>query len=283
VSDKGELLRRCNRFDLAVPAQSVLESPDALAGLEGRLTFPLVVKPTRSVVFERGVGIKTGVSYAANATELRRRLSTLPAAAYPLLLQERIIGPATGVFLLVWNGELVAVFAHRRLREKPPAGGVSVYSESAPADPALVERGLGLLRDVGWQGVAMLEFKTDRRSGRPYLMEINGRLWGSLQLAIDAGVDFPALLVGCALGQRPARPSYRCGVRNRWWWGDVDHVVARLRHSASDLGLPEDAPSRWKVVCDFLHLWRPGDRNEVLRLDDPRPFLRETIDWLSHA
>jgi predicted ATP-grasp superfamily ATP-dependent carboligase len=160
---------------------------------------------------------------------------------------------------------------------------VSVYSESVPLDPQLVDRGLRLLRDLGWQGVAMLEFKTDSRTGRPYLMEINGRLWGSLQLAVDAGVDFPALLVSCALGERPARPSYRVGVRNRWWWGDVDHVLARLRSNPAELGLPPGAPSRWRVVRDFLRVWRPGDRNEVFRASDPWPFVRETVDWLRRA
>jgi predicted ATP-grasp superfamily ATP-dependent carboligase len=204
----------------------------------------------------------------------------LPEAAYPILLQRRIVGPGSGIFLLVWDGKLVASFAHRRLREKPPAGGVSVYSESVPADPMLVEQGFRLLCHFGWQGVAMLEFKTDRSTGRRYLMEVNGRLWGSLQLAVDAGVDFPALLVGCALGDTPVSPGYRVGMRNRWWWGDVDHLLTRLRRSAADLGLPPGAPSRGQVLLDFLRVWRPGDRNEILRLTDPMPFVRETLGWL---
>jgi predicted ATP-grasp superfamily ATP-dependent carboligase len=254
-----------------------------LAGIERQLTFPVVVKPTRSVVATRDGAIKAGVTYSADVFQLRRCLGALPADVYPVLLQERIVGPGSGIFVLVWGGELIAAFAHRRLREKPPSGGVSVYSESTPADPQLVERGLSLLKDFGWQGVAMLEFKTDDRTGRPYLMEVNGRLWGSLQLAIDAGVDFPALLVACALGERPARPDYRVGVRNRWWWGDVDHVLARLRNDPVTLGLPPGAPSRWQVVRDFLRMRRRGDRNEVLRLSDPWPFVRETVDWLRRA
>jgi biotin carboxylase len=283
VSDKRELLRRCARFELLAPRQFVLEAPADLAGLEGLLTFPVVAKPTRSVVPTLTGSIKTGVSYARDGAELRRCLGQLPSAVYPILLQERILGPGSGIFLLVWEGELVASFAHRRLREKPPSGGVSVYSESILADPVLVERGFRLLRDFGWQGVAMLEFKTDRQTGQPYLMEINGRLWGSLQLAVDAGADFPTLLVGCALGERPVRPSYRVGARNRWWWGDVDHLLARLRYTDAQLKLPPGAPLRWDVLRDFLRVWRPGDRNEVLRLGDPLPFVRETVDWLRRA
>jgi predicted ATP-grasp superfamily ATP-dependent carboligase len=283
ISDKGELLRRCGSFDLAVPRQRAVQAPDDVADAEASLTFPLVVKPTRSVVNAKNGAIKTGVTYAADVMALRRCLAALPPAVFPVLLQERILGPGTGLFVLLWDGELVAAFAHRRLREKPPAGGVSVYSESAPVDPKLLERGVGLLRDVGWRGVAMLELKTDGRTGRPYVMEVNGRLWGSLQLAIDAGVDFPELLVACALGERRARPVYRVGVRNRWWWGDVDHLLARLRRSRVELALPPEAPSRWQVVREFVRLWRPRERNEVLRLHDPWPFARETVDWFTRA
>ena len=101
-----------------------------------------------------------------DVAELRRCLASLPEAVYPVLLQQRIVGPGSGVFLLVWDGELIAPLPTAGW-EKPPAGGVSVYSESAPATPSCVERGRRLLQDFGWQGVAMLEFKTDGRTGRP--------------------------------------------------------------------------------------------------------------------
>jgi predicted ATP-grasp superfamily ATP-dependent carboligase len=175
----------------------------------------------------------------------------------------------------------MAVFSHQRLREKPPAGGVSVYSESVEPDPALVERSEALLRHFDWQGVAMVEYKIDRATRTPYLMEVNGRFWGSLQLAIESGVDFPALLVALACGEHPAPVrDYRVGVRNRWWWGDVDHLITRLRRSAAFLALPPDAPSRWDTVRSFLSTTISPARNEVWRRDDPRPFVRETVNWL---
>jgi len=112
-------------------------------------------------------------------------------------------------------------------------------------------------------------------------MEVNGRFWGSLQLAIDAGVDFPALLVAAALGKPPAPvTAYTAGVRSRWFWGDVDHLVARLRRSRDDLSLPPGTPGRWAAVRDFFRVHRGVDREEILRRDDPRPFVRETAQWL---
>lgn len=127
----------------------------------------------------------------------------------------------------------------------------------------------------------MVEYKLDAVRGTPYLMEINGRFWGSLQLALDAGVDFPGLLVRAGLGET-VNPdlAYRAGVRSRWFWGDVDHLIARLRHSARHLALPLQAPGRGRAIIDFLAAWGPHSREEVFRWTDPLPFVRESLQWV---
>lgn len=282
ISDKERVLAAAERVGIAVPRQWRVVRPEEVRALalEGE-HFPLVIKPSRSIGGAAGARVKLGVGYAASAADLEAQLAALPAAAYPVLLQQRVVGPGIGVFLLVWDGELVASFAHRRLREKPPSGGVSVYSESIPLDPTLLDRSLELLRSFQWSGVAMVEYKVEGASATPYLMEINGRFWGSLQLAIDAGIDFPALLVAACLG-RPYRPveGYRSGVRLRWWWGDMDQLLTRWRHSRGELALPPDAPGRWGALREFLRPGRRGERGEVFRWGDPWPFARETVDWL---
>jgi predicted ATP-grasp superfamily ATP-dependent carboligase len=281
ICDKAVVLSTAPDVGIRVPRQCVAADRRAcLAAAEGGLAYPLVLKPARSVAETAGKRVRLSVRHALDQEALRSALDTLPEAAYPLLLQERIVGPGVGVFILLWNGEVKAAFSHRRIREKPPSGGVSVYRESIPLDPELLARSHALLERFGWNGVAMIEYKLDERTGAPYLMEINGRFWGSLQLAVDAGVDFPALLAGLALGRDPAPvTTYRVGVRSRWWWGDVDHLLARLRRSTADLALPPESPGRWRAVADFLTV-RAADRNEILRLDDPRPILRETAQWL---
>jgi predicted ATP-grasp superfamily ATP-dependent carboligase len=123
----------------------------------------------------------------------------------------------------------VAWFAHRRLREKPPAGGVSVLCESVPVDPVMRGYAEGLLSAAGWFGPAMVEFRVDP-DGKPWLMEVNGRFWGSLQLAIDCGVDFPWLLYQLCRGDQVAAPEhYEVGRRLRWLLGDLDHLLLQLR------------------------------------------------------
>ena len=65
----------------------------------------------------------------------------------------------------------------------------------------MIEASEKILGHVAWEGVAMVEFLV-ADDGTPYLMEVNTRFWGSLQLSIDAGVDFPYLLYQVFAGRR---------------------------------------------------------------------------------
>ncbi|HUE28748.1 MAG TPA: ATP-grasp domain-containing protein [Solirubrobacteraceae bacterium] len=144
----------------------------------------------------------------------------------PLLLQERIPrdGVAYGVSLLFDRaGQERAAFAHRRLREYPVSGGPSTQRVSAELGE-LHSYSRRLLSSLDWAGVAMVEWKIHPQGNRPMLLEINPRFWGSLALAVHAGVDFPTLYADAALG-RPlpsALPSYPAGIVSRWMLpGDI--------------------------------------------------------------
>ena len=190
-----------------------------------------MVKPTRSVNTDGDTQSKRGAVHCRDKSQLLDVLASFPSSAYPLLLQQRIIGPGVGIFLLIWDGELVASFAHRRLRERPPAGGVSVYRESIVPEPSLLERSRALLDRFGWRGVAMIEYKVEQSSGVP------------------------------------------------WEWGGGDYLLARIRHNDRELSIPPGSPSRARAILSALVPWKRGDRLEVLRLDDPAPFLRETRQY----
>jgi predicted ATP-grasp superfamily ATP-dependent carboligase len=283
ASDKAQTLTLAHGAGLAVPDTVVLATPAERAHLPDAGFFPAVIKPHRSVIPAAPTGsakCKVGVAYVEDLDSGRRVLAALPSGAFPVLLQRRVHGPGEGLFLLRWNGEIVGAFAHRRLREKPPAGGVSTYRESVPLDPELLAAGAALLAGLDWTGVAMIEGKRERDTGRFVFMELNGRLWGSLQLALDAGVDFPALLVACALGlEAPAVRRYAVGVRSRWFWGDVDQLYLRLTRRPADLHLANGDASRFAVLREFLRI-RPGrDREETWRWRDPAPFLVEALRW----
>jgi predicted ATP-grasp superfamily ATP-dependent carboligase len=198
------------------------------------------------------------------------------------LVQEKISGEGRGVFLLMWEGEVKAAFCHRRLREKPPWGGLSVLSESLPLDRALVERSAELLRTVSWNGPAMVEYKIDEREGEAKLMEVNGRFWGSLQLAIDAGVDFPAIYYRLVCGEDvPSPPEYRAGVKSRWLLGDLDSLITRLRCTERQQRLYPSAVSRWRACADFCHFFGRDLHYDVCSMSDPGPGWQEMQQYIS--
>ncbi len=275
AADKAALMKTALRLGVPVPHTWFVDSVDEALECPD-LVYPLVIKSHRSRVRTAGGWRATSVRYASNSADLRRDLMDRSPHEYPLLLQEKIQGPGVGVFMCYDRGEPIATFSHRRIREKPPTGGVSVLSESIAVNPearAYSERLLGALR---WHGVAMVEFKEDLHDGHPKLMEINGRFWGSLQLSVDAGVDFPVILLS-TLGKRHdvgSAPAYRLGVRSRWLWGDLDCLILRLR---AGNGSSPDGRGRVAAVLDFLKFLGKDLHYENPRLSDLRPWIYETV------
>ncbi len=207
ISNKYRLMRQAVEEGVPIP-DTIFVQDGRLEGVIERITeFPVVVKPGCSLVKEGSRWTKTSVCYAKSREELERLYRDKPYLRQPSLIQRRVIGEGQGLFVLMQEGRPLGMFAHRRVRERPPSGGVSVLRESIALPKDMVEATLKLLQRVKWHGVAMVEFKVDAASKIPLLMEINGRFWGSLQLAIDAGVNFPFLLLNMAMGKSEAVPE----------------------------------------------------------------------------
>jgi len=279
--DKAHVLEIAKGLGIDVPMQWIVNGAPGSSEDVPRDRYPVVVKPVRSVAGPTGARKKVGIRHANTPEQLEQALSDLGRDAGPFLIQERIIGPGLGVFLLRWQGRTIATFAHRRLREKPPSGGVSVRSESTTLAPDLLARSTALMSALEWEGVAMVEYKHDTKADRDYLMEVNPRFWGSLQLAIDSGVDFPWYLLQLAMGlEVPPVNHWVVGVRSRWYLGEIDHLLARVRHSPKALDLPPDAPSLARTAASILLPIQAGTRCDTFRFGDPLPALREAINWV---
>ena len=200
-----------------------------------------------------------------------------------VLVQGHVPGAGVGVFFLMVNGHPRARFAHRRIHEVPHTGGVSSFRESVHY-PEIEAHALSVLRRIGWNGVAMLEYRRDPRTREFRLLELNARFWGSLHLALAAGVDFPRLLLDAWLGGREPEPSWRPGVRCRQTIpGEVRHVWSVLR----DAGVSRR--DKLRTVARFaaltldprIHsdLWWPGDRGLAVR--ETARWARETTETVA--
>lgn len=211
---KERTIRKANEIGIPVPRTFYPGSVAELRNIADQLTFPCVVKGR----FETGHNI---VEYALDHDGLIKKFDDL-CNRYGLdtpenlpMVQEYIEGEGYGFFAIYDQGKCGLTFQHHRLREFPPTGGFSVAAESS-RNPLVTEFGKKLLDSLNWHGVAMVEFKMNSDKV-PVLMEINPKFWGSLDLALEAGVNFPAAMINIVSG-KPVQfqEEYRYPFRYHW-------------------------------------------------------------------
>jgi len=216
---KDRVARLARQVGIPVPATHELECIEDVPALAARLQFPVIVKGVSS----SGSQQVELVREPGALVDAVRRLAALrqdPSLPLPIV-QEFIDGQGYGLTALVRRGEPVAVFMHRRIAEHDVAQGVRL-AHGAPGAQSVDEAGmrqsaLSLLQALCWDGMAMVEFRRSSRDGRFYLIEVNPRFVGSLELAIAAGIEFPWLYAQMAAGRPVLGPNrYRVGLRYRW-------------------------------------------------------------------
>ncbi|HXI33432.1 MAG TPA: ATP-grasp domain-containing protein [Gemmatimonadales bacterium] len=277
--DKAQTVLRARLAGVRTPPThaptTLAECLDAGAQVE----YPCVVKPRFSNAWNGTAFLADhGPCYASDARELEAAVrARRQGEAWPLI-QGFVEGQGKGVFALCDRGRVVAWFAHERLRDVRPSGSGSSLRRAAPLDPRLRAPAERLLCEMRWHGPAMVEFRDDG-SEEPCLMEVNGRFWGSLQLAIDAGVDFPRLWLAILAGEGVgAAPRYREDVVLRWLWGDVKRFLYIVA------GRPAGYPGRYPTIAqglrELLGAQPPGTRLEAWDPRDPWPALGEWVQGL---
>ncbi len=253
VRDKGNLMRFAEAHGTPAP-KTFYALPDPSSS--PAIPIPAVIKPRISSGSFGIVYVKKGEDLSSLYRNVHKR--------YPFPLIQEWIPDGGGTFglsaLFDEASNVKAAFVHKKLRMYPIQGGPSTLAEGVE-HPQIMESGLSLLKSLDWVGVGMVEFKVDPRDGIPKLMEVNPRFWGSLQLAIASGVDFPFLLLKMARkeGFEPVL-HYTVGKRFRWLLlGDILHF---LNH-----------PQRFSLHPSFFSFFDPNTSYDVFSKDDPLPFL----------
>lgn len=278
VLDKRHTLEIAQSIGMDVPQSwQPLASEDRAAQATG-FAYPVAIKwadPGEVAPLLEALGlVLEKVEYAASPEVLLAILSRYDALGLYPLVQEWCPGEGLGQMLHMVDGRVTLTFQHRRLREWPPTGGVSSFCEAI--DPALhaaqMEKSGELLRAIGWQGPAMVEYRHDPATGRYRLMEINGRFWGSIPLAHHCGAHFAWEQLRCeALGQEGGemRRPYR-NRRARYAIPDAKHFNAVLRDGS--LPLLRRIGFGLRFFADFLD---PRVRYYVWSWRDPKPMLAD--------
>ena len=232
--DKQQTWRLAKRLNIRVPRSVLIESADLQTA--ETCGYPAVLKPIRSQVSIDGKFVTASPGVVFDEEERRNfLLRWLPHG--PIVQQEYVPGHGVGIELLYDHGSKLWHFAHRRIHELPLTGGASTYRQSIVPERHLLAAAEKLLDELKWHGVAMVEFRVDSFANF-WLMEVNPRLWGSLALSIDAGVNFPLGLLRLARGESPgAQPAYRSGYYTRDLPNDLRWLRLNLRADSQDLRL----------------------------------------------
>ena len=276
AGDKSRTVQIAQRVGVPVPVGCVVDTTEGALVAAAKLGWPVVLKPVSSVAVDAIGGLhKFEVTYAGDPAEVVQRMIPYEGLTR-VLVQEYCNGHGVGIEVLADDGEILAAFAHRRIREVPITGGASSYRCSIPLDPDLLAHTEALIAELKWTGLAMVEFKMGPSGAR--LMEINGRLWGSLPLAVKAGVDFPALYVDLLNGKRPTArvDRYPAGVRSRNLEAELIWVGSVLRGS-SRIDDTSRLPRRREAVKTLARLAWPADGYDILSLRDPAPGVAEVL------
>lgn len=282
VLNKDRTYEAAARVGIRTPRSEQVTSLAEVEVLGRSLRFPVVLKWANPLLV--GQALRTAglvlekTVYCDTSAELLAYLKRFePIGLYPLI-QEYCAGYGLGQFILMKDGQAHYTFQHKRLHEWPPEGGFSSMCESVSRDEHadLMARSVALLRELEWEGVAMVEYRHDPHTGESALMEVNGRFWGSLPLAYHAGANFPSLCYRLfGLDQPVANAPYRSGVRCRFMVPEVKRLLRILfgQHRIADKTLVfRRLPALAGFCADFV---RPGSRYYVFDLRDPKPFFAD--------
>jgi predicted ATP-grasp superfamily ATP-dependent carboligase len=219
--DKLLLLQEAARHGLAGPAGAICASSSELAACGEEVGYPLMLKPASSVRTD-GAWRQQQSVIVRSPEELAPASATLAA---PWTLQRFHEGaPVVSVAGVIDDGELLGTAVARYERTWPPTAGSASASITIVPPDGLVERSRDLLHALGWRGIFELEF-LELAPGRHAAIDLNPRVYGSLALAIAAGVNLPGIWVALLQGDRRAPLVTRPGVRYRWEEGEVRAVL----------------------------------------------------------
>lgn len=271
TQNREKLFNLANELNIPIPRYFV---PDGRIRSSNGIDGPWVLKPKLSLVINSNKIVRGSVRYAKDIDELNEIATEMKKKGQDPIVQEYIPGTGYGFFALYNKGSIRACFQHRRLREASYVGGAASLRESVDI-PELKNEGLKIPEELKWHGPLMVEFRRDQRDGKFKLMEVNPRFWGSLNLAISSGVDFPFLFYKMAIdGDCDSVLSYRVGVKRKTFNLELIHLISCLRDSP----LPGIIvrPSFWKTLLSVLHAGFTVQDDYISR-DDLSPFARQIL------
>lgn len=253
VSDKFFCQRLAVSEGLLLPETFYPESVEDLEQRVELLGFPVVLKPRYSRFYDEKTGaVQVGdTQLVFEGKTLREAFLRLRQGDSFPCVQKWVAGKGSGVEILLKEGRILAASCHERIREMNPLGSGSSAALSVPVRQDWVRAGAALLKGCGYEGAAMVEFRVDERTGKTWFMEVNGRFWGTLALAVASGVNFPSLVLQTVVRGKEVQPipCYETGILMRSLWKETLRLMTVLKGRPEEWAGP--FPSRLEALRDY--------------------------------
>jgi predicted ATP-grasp superfamily ATP-dependent carboligase len=244
--DKQKTLALAQSVNVPAPRFWQIENAAQLDAIEGALTFPLIVKPLHSHLFQAKFG---GRKYLAvnNHDEVRAAMERVWAAGLQAMINEFIPGPdhrlSSYYTYIDRRGRPLFHFTKKVIRRYPKNEGLTSY-HLTDWDPDVADVGLRFLAGIGYRGLANVEFKRDARDGRLKLVEVNARFTAPQELFVRCGLDTASLIYNDLVGlPLPEKLEYRQGVR--LWYPWRDFMAYRQLRKLDEITFAEWVRSIW--------------------------------------
>lgn len=210
--------------------------------------------------------LQKGGDYSAQIEEYLGKIKIDPSR---ILVQEWIPVLTKFSHVVVYQkNQFVQDFADEHLRDFPLGGGAGVLRKTCDPSPmrSISQR---LFDEIGWHGIAEVEYALHVENGKYYLVEINPRVWGGVNSAISSGFDIISMLVDIARCDTVSPRPYVFGKQTRWFWGDMKVFPAYYASSKS----------KGAVLLEYARLLFDDTKTDEFYFDDPLPFFA----WPAHA
>jgi predicted ATP-grasp superfamily ATP-dependent carboligase len=262
--DKLALLGAAERVGLPPPPTETCDGAEAALAAAARIGYPVVVKPTRSLLPGEARMLTSAI--AQDAGELRALLGAL---APPFSIQRRRDGAVVSCGGVAAAGRLLGLCAARYGRTWRPEGGSASLSTTIELPEGLADLVERIVLDLGWEGMFELEL-VEASDGSLAPIDFNPRPYGSLALAIASGANLPALWCGWLLRGETASARSRPGVRYRWEEAELHNLLLHAAHR------------EWRKAATVVRPYRRST-HAYFELADPGPLVAWVGDALRRA
>jgi predicted ATP-grasp superfamily ATP-dependent carboligase len=198
---------------------------------------PVVVKPRRTTVQDPDGGpLRLRAEVWNTPEEVKARAGYLESVGADPLLQQYVEGDLVALVAVTdRDSNIVTAIQQRTSTLWPRRSGGTVRAETEAVDPELADRVAALLADLNWFGIAQTQFQVPP-GGEPVLIDLNGRFYGSMALALAAGPNLPAIWAALALDlPLPELEPPKIGRRYHWLESDLRRAVGERRGLARSL------------------------------------------------